>query len=141
VIKALFLGNRALKVQMPFAAYLAYGIGIWFSFQTFVNIGGSAGLLPTKGLTLPLVSYGGSSMIIMAIAVALLIRIDFEVRCAELEAATKPKANRKSAKSTKALADKNQAAATPETIESVDDITELDGVDDYSYSDEEPANA
>lgn len=89
VIKAILLGKRALEQQMPFAGYLAYGIGIWFAFQTFVNIGGSAGMLPTKGLTLPLVSYGGSSMIIMAMAVALLIRIDFEIRCAMLNSKKK----------------------------------------------------
>ncbi|WP_026377396.1 cell division protein FtsW [Aestuariibacter salexigens] len=80
VVKALQIGNRALTSQRPFEAYLAYAIGVWFSFQTAVNVGASAGILPTKGLTLPLVSYGGSSMIIMAIAVAILIRIDFEMR-------------------------------------------------------------
>lgn len=80
VLRALQIGNAALRKERPFDAYLAYSIGIWFSFQTAVNIGASAGILPTKGLTLPLVSYGGSSLIIMAIAVALLLRIDFELR-------------------------------------------------------------
>ncbi len=80
VLKALRLGNRALQAERPFEGYLAYAIGIWFSFQTAVNIGASAGILPTKGLTLPLVSYGGNSLIIMAMAVAILIRIDFELR-------------------------------------------------------------
>ncbi len=107
VIKALLLGKKALDQQMPFAGYIAYGIGIWFAFQTFVNIGGSAGMLPTKGLTLPLVSYGGSSMIIMAVAVALLIRIDFELRCAEMHLhnnTTKAKKTKQS-KKTNALAE------------------------------------
>ncbi|MDF2178433.1 cell division protein FtsW [Aliiglaciecola sp. CAU 1673] len=80
VLKALRLGNLALRQGRPFEGYLAYAIGIWFSFQTAVNVGASAGILPTKGLTLPLVSYGGSSLILMAIAVALLIRTDFELR-------------------------------------------------------------
>ncbi|MCC2616451.1 cell division protein FtsW [Aestuariibacter halophilus] len=80
VFKALKLGNIALQKQRPFDAYLAYAIGIWFSFQTAVNVGAAAGALPTKGLTLPLVSYGGSSIITMTVAVALLIRIDFEMR-------------------------------------------------------------
>ncbi len=80
VVRALQIGNAALLKERPFEGYLAYSIGIWFSFQTAVNIGASAGILPTKGLTLPLVSYGGSSLIIMAIAVALLLRIDFELR-------------------------------------------------------------
>nr|WP_245953094.1 cell division protein FtsW [Alteromonas aestuariivivens] len=80
VVRALQLGNRALQAERPFDGYMAYSIGIWFSFQTAVNIGASAGILPTKGLTLPLVSYGGSSLIIMACAVAILLRIDFELR-------------------------------------------------------------
>ena len=80
VLRALRIGNQALEKGRAFDGYLAYSIGIWFSFQTAVNIGASAGILPTKGLTLPLVSYGGSSLIIMSIAVAILLRIDFELR-------------------------------------------------------------
>ena len=80
VLKALSIGNRALEKGRAFDGYLAYSIGIWFSFQTAVNIGASAGILPTKGLTLPLVSYGGSSLIVMSVAVAILLRIDFELR-------------------------------------------------------------
>lgn len=86
VVKALKLGNLALQKERPFDAYLAYAIGIWFSFQTAVNVGASSGILPTKGLTLPLVSYGGSSMITMAVAVALLVRIDFEMRVEGVQA-------------------------------------------------------
>ncbi|GAA0855542.1 cell division protein FtsW [Aliiglaciecola litoralis] len=89
VFKALKLGNLALANERPFEAYLAYAIGIWFSFQTAVNVGASAGILPTKGLTLPLVSYGGSSMIVMAVAVALLVRIDFEIRVDGVQAMSK----------------------------------------------------
>lgn len=80
VLKALKLGNLALQQERPFEGYLAHSIGIWFAFQTTVNVGASAGLLPTKGLTLPLVSYGGNSLILMCVAVAILIRIDFELR-------------------------------------------------------------
>jgi cell division protein FtsW len=80
VLKALKMGNMALQKERPFDAYLAYAIGIWFSIQTAINVGASVGVLPTKGLTFPLLSYGGSSLIIMSIAVALLIRIDFELR-------------------------------------------------------------
>jgi cell division protein FtsW len=97
VFKALKLGNRALSSGRPFEAYLAYAIGIWFSFQTAVNVGASAGILPTKGLTLPLVSYGGSSMIVMAVAIALLVRIDFEIRVDGVQAMSKGKI-KKSAK-------------------------------------------
>ncbi len=86
VLKALRLGNKAIQNERPFEGYFAYGIGIWFCFQTMVNIGASAGMLPTKGLTLPLVSYGGNSLIIMAMAVAILLRIDFELRVDGIQA-------------------------------------------------------
>ena len=64
----------------PFASYLAYGIGTWFALQILINIGVNTGLLPTKGLTLPLLSYGGSSMLSMCAAIALLLRVDYETR-------------------------------------------------------------
>jgi cell division protein FtsW len=64
-----------------FAAYLAYGIGTWLGIQAIINIGVNTGLLPTKGLTLPLMSYGGSSMLVSCVAIALLLRIDYETRC------------------------------------------------------------
>jgi len=89
VVKALIIGNRALQKNLAFEAYLAYAIGVWIAFQTAVNVGASAGVLPTKGLTLPLVSSGGSSLIIMCIAVALLIRIDFEMRVMGVQALAK----------------------------------------------------
>ena len=79
IIKGLQIGNLALSSERPFEAFAAYGISIWICLQTAINIGASSGLLPTKGLTLPLVSYGGSSLIIMSIAVAILVRIDFEL--------------------------------------------------------------
>ncbi|MGL4751770.1 MAG: cell division protein FtsW [Aeromonadaceae bacterium] len=80
VFKALQIGRLALDSGKQFDGYVGCGIGIWFGFQTVINVGAAAGMLPTKGLTLPLVSYGGSSLIAMSMAVALLIRIDFELR-------------------------------------------------------------
>jgi len=81
VWRAFLIAAQAAKAENLFAAYLAYGIGIWFGLQSFINIGVNMGLLPTKGLTLPLMSYGGSSMIVMCAAIALLLRIDYETRC------------------------------------------------------------
>ena len=81
VWRAFRIAAQALQSDNAFAAWLAYGLGIWFGLQSFINIGVNMGLLPTKGLTLPLVSYGGSSMIVMCAAVALLLRIDHETRC------------------------------------------------------------
>ncbi|AAV81278.1 putative lipid II flippase FtsW [Idiomarina loihiensis] len=80
VWRALIIGRRCLMQEQRYGGYLAYGIGIWFSIQAFVNIGVASGALPTKGLTLPLVSYGGNSLIISALAVGLLLRIDHERR-------------------------------------------------------------
>ena len=81
VWRAFVIAAQAVKAENFFASYLAYGIGIWFGLQSFINIGVNMGLLPTKGLTLPLMSYGGSSMVVMCAAIALLLRIDFETRC------------------------------------------------------------
>ncbi len=81
VWRAFMIAAQAEKADNLFAAYLSYGIGIWFGLQGFINIGVNMGLLPTKGLTLPLMSYGGSSMVVMCTAVALLLRVDHETRC------------------------------------------------------------
>ena len=81
VWRAFVIAAQAVRADNPFASHLAYGIGIWFGLQSFINIGVNMGLLPTKGLTLPLMSYGGSSMIVMCAALALLLRIDYETRC------------------------------------------------------------
>lgn len=80
VLKAIFIGKKAFEHKEYFSGYLAFGIGIWFAFQTLVNVGAAAGIVPTKGLTLPLISYGGSSLIIMSVAVSMLLRIDHECR-------------------------------------------------------------
>jgi cell division protein FtsW len=63
-----------------FNAYVAYGIGLMIGLQAGINLGVNMGLLPTKGLTLPLMSYGGSSIIITCIMLALLVRIDYETQ-------------------------------------------------------------
>jgi cell division protein FtsW len=72
------IGKHAAEAGMQFASYLCYGIGIWFALQAFINMGVNMGLLPTKGLTLPLMSYGGSSMMVMCVALALVQRVAME---------------------------------------------------------------
>ena len=89
VVKALMLGRTALQKEKYFEGFFAYAIGIWFSFQTAVNVGASAGIVPTKGLTMPLISSGGSSMIIMTIAMVVLMRIDHEIRLQSIQATSK----------------------------------------------------
>jgi cell division protein FtsW len=76
----LWVGLCAFKQKLYFSSYVAYGISIWLIIQAIINIGVNSGILPTKGLTLPLMSYGGSSMMIDCIAIMLLFRIDYETR-------------------------------------------------------------
>lgn len=79
-IRALKISKESLMLEERFKGYMAFGIAIWIFLQGFVNLGVASGLLPTKGLTFPLVSYGGSSLVIMSIAIAILLRIDHENR-------------------------------------------------------------
>ena len=80
VLRAMAIGRHAEQRELPYQGFVAYGIGIWIGLQAFINLGVNMGILPTKGLTLPFMSYGGSSMVVMCIAIALLFRVDFEVR-------------------------------------------------------------
>jgi len=79
-IRSLFIGKRAQLAGHHASGYMAYGFAIWLGFQALVNMGVSSGLLPTKGLTLPFLSYGGSSLVILCVVIALLLRIDYEAR-------------------------------------------------------------
>lgn len=87
--RAMSIGRKALEIDQRFSGFLACSIGIWFSFQALINVGAAAGMLPTKGLTLPLISYGGSSLLIMSTSIVLLLRIDFETRLAKEQAFSK----------------------------------------------------
>lgn len=81
-VRALYIGLWAEKAKQLFAAYVAYGIAIQWIGQVLINIGVNVGLLPTKGLTLPFLSYGGSSLIVCCISLAMLLRIEWERRSA-----------------------------------------------------------
>ena len=87
--RAMSIGRRALEIDQRFSGFLACSVGVWFSFQALVNVGAAAGMRPTKGLTLPLISYGGSSLLIMSTAIVLLLRIDYETRLAKAQAFVK----------------------------------------------------
>lgn len=80
ICRGLVIARRALREGLNFGGYLAYGITFLLGSQALINIGVNSGVLPTKGLTLPFMSYGGSSMAINCVAVALLLRIDYETR-------------------------------------------------------------
>ncbi|BGI51225.1 MAG: cell division protein FtsW [Arsenophonus endosymbiont of Ceratovacuna japonica] len=84
--RGMIIGKQALDTQQYFSGYLACSISIWFTLQALVNIGATAGILPTKGLTLPLISYGGSSQLIILISIAILLRIDFETNINKAQA-------------------------------------------------------
>ena len=74
------IGRQAIALDQVFAGLVAQGVGLWFGFQAFINIGVNLGALPTKGLTLPLMSYGGSAILLNLIALAIVLRIDYENR-------------------------------------------------------------
>lgn len=78
VFRAFMIARKAESCGNQFASYLSYGIGIWLGLQAFINIGVNMGVLPTKGLTLPLMSYGGSSLIVVSASIGLLLRISYE---------------------------------------------------------------
>jgi cell division protein FtsW len=81
IVKRSFdIGRQAIALDLTFAGLAAKGVGIWIGVQAFINMGVNLGLLPTKGLTLPLMSYGGSGVLINCIGLAILLRIDYENR-------------------------------------------------------------
>ncbi len=76
--RMLLIGRRAERLQQKFSAYVCYGVALIFGGQTFINMGVNAGLLPTKGLTLPFFSYGGSSLLVSCVLVGLVLRVAIE---------------------------------------------------------------
>jgi cell division protein FtsW len=81
--RALRIGARCLEVRLPFQGYVAFGVGLWISLQALVSMGVNMGILPTKGLTLPLVSSGGSSVLMTCAAFGMLLRVSGELDRAE----------------------------------------------------------
>lgn len=78
VKRAIEIGRNAIHLEHIFSGLVAEGIGIWIGVQTFINVGVASGLLPTKGLTLPFISFGGSAIMAVTAAVAILLRVDYE---------------------------------------------------------------
>ena len=78
--RGMMIGFQAFQQNRLFAAYIAYGLSCWLFFQALINMGVNSGMLPTKGLTLPFLSYGGASLVVNCLVVALLLRIDHENR-------------------------------------------------------------
>ena len=78
--RAFAIGNQAARMERCFSALVGQGIALWFGAQTFINMGVNMGVLPTKGLTLPLLSFGGSGIVANCCALAILLRVDYENR-------------------------------------------------------------
>ncbi|MXV06850.1 putative lipid II flippase FtsW [Xanthomonas sp. LMG 9002] len=85
--RAFWLGMRCVEMKRHFSGYIAFGIGLWISLQSFVSVGVNLGILPTKGLTLPLISAGGSSVLMTCVAMGLLLRVSYELNRAERQGA------------------------------------------------------
>lgn len=79
-VRALYIGVWAEQAKQYYSAYLAYGLALLWIAQVLINLGVNVGLLPTKGLTLPFISYGGSSLVVCCISLAMLLRIEWERR-------------------------------------------------------------
>ena len=80
ILRAFAIGRQAVVLERPYAALVDQGIAVWLGVQTLINMGVNMGLLPTKGLTLPLMSFGGSGLLANCAALAILLRIDWENR-------------------------------------------------------------
>ncbi len=78
--RVMHIGRQAIALDRVFAGLVAQGVGVWIGFQAFINMGVNLGALPTKGLTLPFMSYGGSAILMNLVAVAIVLRIDYENR-------------------------------------------------------------
>ena len=78
--RLMHIGRQAIALDRVFAGLVAQGVGIWMGFQAFINMGVNLGALPTKGLTLPLMSFGGSAILVNLVAIAVVLRIDYENR-------------------------------------------------------------
>ena len=87
--RALYLGMKCVEMRRHFAGYIAFGTGLWVGMQSFVSIGVNLGVLPTKGLTLPLISSGGSSVMMTCVAIGLLLRVSYELDRAERQRAVR----------------------------------------------------
>ena len=110
--RAFWLGMKCVEMKRHFSGYLAFGIALWVALQSFVSMGVNLGMLPTKGLTLPLVSYGGSSVLMTCAAVGLLLRVSWEYERAARQVALRRSVGSAATQGTPPLAAQPPAAAT-----------------------------
>jgi cell division protein FtsW len=90
--RAFVIGLRCVEMRRHFAGYIAFGVALWIGMQSFVSMGVNLGLLPTKGLTLPLISSGGSSILMTCVAMGLLLRVSYELERTQRQVALRGEA-------------------------------------------------
>ncbi|MCA0298718.1 MAG: putative lipid II flippase FtsW [Proteobacteria bacterium] len=90
--RAFVIGLRCVEMRRHFAGYVAFGVALWIGMQSFVSMGVNLGLLPTKGLTLPLISSGGSSILMTCVAMGLLLRVSYELERTQRQVALRGEA-------------------------------------------------
>ncbi len=83
--RMLHIGLSAHQMNKPYAAFIAWGVGLWLGLQAVVSMGVNLGVLPTKGLTLPLISSGGSSILMTLVAIGLVMRVQWELKYEQLQ--------------------------------------------------------
>ncbi len=110
--RAFVIGLRCVEMRRHFAGYVAFGVGLWIGMQSFVSMGVNLGLLPTKGLTLPLISSGGSSILMTCVAMGLLLRVSYELERTQRQVALRGEAMQGTAEAQAPVASRERAAPT-----------------------------
>jgi cell division protein FtsW len=117
--RAFVIGLRCVEMRRHFAGYVAFGVALWIGMQSFVSMGVNLGLLPTKGLTLPLISSGGSSILMTCVAMGLLLRVSYELERTQRQVALRGEAAQGAGEPPRASAEPRPAAATPASVAAV----------------------
>jgi cell division protein FtsW len=112
--RAFWIGYRCVEMRRHFAGYVAFGIALWIGMQAFISIGVNLGVLPTKGLTLPLISSGGSSVMMTCVAMGLLLRVSYELNRADKQVALRR--GEMSGIGESAIGNRGEAVAVPVSV-------------------------
>ncbi len=117
--RAFVIGLRCVEMRRHFAGYVAFGVALWIGMQSFVSMGVNLGLLPTKGLTLPLISSGGSSILMTCVAMGLLLRVSYELERTQRQVALRGEAAQGAGEAPRAPAEPRPASPAPATAAGV----------------------
>jgi len=117
--RAFVIGLRCVEMRRHFAGYVAFGVALWIGMQSFVSMGVNLGLLPTKGLTLPLISSGGSSILMTCVAMGLLLRVSYELERTQRQVALRGEALQTSPSGSESRAAGDPAPVAPQPAPSL----------------------